>query len=134
MPNAISPPMTPERIRINGKSAPIRISIGRITLSSVPTTPLHTSSTVPQVESPVQYSQIMAGTSTGKGPSCTRQERIITTASSVAYGTPVTARPIPPSTACTSAVTTTPNATARMACAASRMAASPRLDARRQAK
>lgn len=47
IPKAIKPPITPERIRISGKSAPMRINIGRMTLSSVPTTPLHTNNTVP---------------------------------------------------------------------------------------
>ncbi|MGK3572864.1 DUF1870 family protein, partial [Escherichia coli] len=36
------------------QSAPMRINIGRMTLSSVPTTPLQTNNTVPQVVSPVQ--------------------------------------------------------------------------------
>ncbi len=47
IPNAIRPPITPERIRSSGKSAPMRMSTGRITLSRVPTTALQTSSTVP---------------------------------------------------------------------------------------
>ena len=54
MPKAINPPITPDRIRISGRSAPMRMRRGRITLSMVPTTQLQTSSTVPQVVSPVQ--------------------------------------------------------------------------------
>ncbi len=55
IPKAIKPPITPERIRISGKSAPMRINIGRMTLSSVPTTPLHTNNTVPGgIASPVE--------------------------------------------------------------------------------
>ena len=50
----------------------------------VPTTQLHTSSTVPQVVSPLQYSQIIDGTRTSKGPSWTRQVKIITTVSRAA--------------------------------------------------
>ncbi|MNE45144.1 hypothetical protein D3C80_1394160 [compost metagenome] len=115
MPKASKPPITPDRIRIIGRSAPMRISTGRSTLSSVATTQLHTNSTVPQVVSPLQYNQMIAGTSTSNGPNCATQQIKINTVSRVAAGMPVTARPIPPSTDCTSAVTTTPSATARIA-------------------
>ena len=57
-----------------------------------------------------------------------------TAASSAAKGTPAAARPMPASAACTSAVTTTPSATPRMACAASRTTRSPGSPARRRPK
>ena len=54
----------------------------------------------------------------------------VTTPSSAAMGTPATARPMPARAACTIAVTTTPSATPRMACAASRTTRSPGSPAR----
>lgn len=54
IPKATSPPITPERMISIGRSAPKRINIGRTKLSMVATTQLHTSSTVPQVVSPLQ--------------------------------------------------------------------------------
>lgn len=83
IPKAIKPPITPERIRISGKSAPMRINIGRMTLSSVPTTPLQTNSTVPGgIASPVEPDN--RRNQYRNGPSWTRQERIINTVSKVA--------------------------------------------------
>ena len=52
---------------------------------------------------------------TGPAPIWATASRNITAVSSTGYGTPVTARPMPPITACTSAVTTMPRATARIA-------------------
>ncbi|CVC13728.1 Uncharacterised protein [Serratia sp. 2880STDY5682894] len=134
MPKASKPPITPDRISSSGRSAPMRISTGRSTLSSVATTQLQTSNTVPQVVSPCQYSQMMAGTSTNSGPNCATQQIKISIVNRVAAGMPLTARPIPPSTDCTSAVTTTPSATARIAWPPSSTAASPRAEPRRTAK
>ncbi|MNE38604.1 hypothetical protein D3C80_1325080 [compost metagenome] len=77
---------------------------------------------------------MMAGIKTNNGPSWARQKMNITTVSKVAAGMPEMANPIPPRIDCTNAVTTTPNATARIACPASNTAASPLVEARRTAK
>ena len=58
----------------------------------------------------------------------------MTAVSSTGYGTPVTARPMPAMTDCTSAVTTMPSATARMAWADSTATRSPASPASRRAK
>ena len=54
--------------------------------------------------------------------------------SSAGYGTPVTTRPMPPMTDWTSAVTTMPSATARMAWAERTATRSPASPASRRAK
>ena len=66
-------------------------------------------------KSPLQYSQITAGTSTIMGPICAIQSSRMTAVRNPANGTPVTNRPRPARTVCTNAVTTTPSATARIA-------------------
>ena len=62
------------------------------------------------------------------------QRKNITAVSNPASGTPAIARPMPPSADCTTAVTTTPSATLRIAWPASRTAFSPRSPARRRPK
>ncbi len=47
-PNAMSPPMTPARMRRSGRSAPRRISTGRRKLSNVPQKTAHARKPVPQ--------------------------------------------------------------------------------------
>ena len=71
--------------------------------------------TVPHRLSPVQYSQIVAGRSTSIGPSWARQSTKHGGGQDAGEGNPATARPTPPSSAWTSAVTTTPSATPRIA-------------------
>ena len=53
-PNDNKPPTTPAKISSSGRSAPMRISMGRSTLSIVPTTSMMISSTVAQTLSPIQ--------------------------------------------------------------------------------
>ncbi|MNT07719.1 hypothetical protein D3C72_1424340 [compost metagenome] len=65
------------------------------------------------------------------GPNCARHSITMSAVRIPAAGTPAIHRPIPPSADCTTAVTTMPSATARIADAASRMAATPRGPARR---
>ncbi len=133
MPKAIRPPMTPVRMRIIGRSAPIRISTGRITLSMVPTTQLHTSSTVPGgVPAPVkpdnrrhQNQQRPELDQTGKDHHHGQQGGV---------GHAGDGKADPAQHRLSEAVTTTPSATARTARPASSTAASPRLAAGRVAK
>src|SRR5207302_4526821 len=113
-PKAIRPPITPASSRSNGRWAPLRISNGRMTLSVVLSSTLQITRTVPQTDSPLQYSQTTAGTSTGKGPSCARQSMNITAVSTAANGTPARAKPRPPSSDCPPALTTTPRANLRI--------------------
>ena len=86
---------------------------------------------VPHILSPVQYSQIVAGSSTSIGPDLGEAQQSIAAVSTPANGTPATASPIPPSSAWTNAVTTTPSATPRIAREASSTTSSPRFPANR---
>ena len=52
MPNARTPPMTPDRMSSSGRSAPYLMSTGRTTLSSVTATTENTSSNVPRPADP----------------------------------------------------------------------------------
>ncbi|MNV86904.1 hypothetical protein D3C71_1809730 [compost metagenome] len=65
------------------------------------------------------------------GPSCARHSITMSAVRMPAAGTPAIHRPIPPSADCTTAVTTMPSATARIADPASRIAATPRWPASR---
>ncbi|KAG0760036.1 hypothetical protein G6F22_019226 [Rhizopus arrhizus] len=68
------------------------------------------------------------------GPSCARHSITIKAVRMPAAGTPAIHNPTPPSTDCTTAVTTIPSATARTAAPARRTAATPRGPANRFAK
>ena len=87
-----------------------------------------------QPVSPLQYSQTSAQTSTGTAPICATASMNMTAVSTATNGTPAIASPIPPRSDCTSAVTTTPSATPRIAWPASRITFSPRSPASRRPK
>jgi hypothetical protein len=93
-----------------------------------------TRSAVAQALSPCQYIQPIAGMKTSPGPSCATQSTKISAVSTPANGTPVTKRPSPASADCTIAVTTTPRATAWIACPASCTDLSPCSPPTRRAK
>ena len=111
----------------------MRMSAGRSTLSSVPTTAVQTTRNTPQPMSPPYSSQAAAGSSTGTGPICARHNMNISAVSSPTIGTPAAASATPPSSDCTMAVTPTPSATPRMASLASCSASTPRSPPRRRA-
>ena len=132
-PKAIRPPITPAMMRTMGRSAPRRMSSGRMTLSSTATTTDQTRRTVAQTVCPLQYSQATAGKSTRPGPIWAMHSKSITAISSAAAGTPATIRPNPPRADWMIAVPTTPRATLRMAMAESLAASRPRSPASRVA-
>jgi len=125
MPNASRPPTTPKKTSKSGMSDPLRMSIGRSTLSILLTKIAHTNSAIAHPPCPDQYAHTTAASSTGKGPIWPMQSTKTSAVRTVAKGTPTTARPIPARQAWTSAVTMIPSATPRIACAASRAERSP---------
>jgi len=114
-PKASRPPMTPAKIRISGRSAPRLISKGRRMLSSTETSTAQGRKIVAVSVLPLQYSQATASTITGVAPIWATPSMNMMAVSSPANGTPATTSPMPPSIDCTTAVTITPRATARIA-------------------
>ncbi len=100
----------------------------------VPTVAVQTARKMPHPVSPLQKTQITAGSSTSVGPSWAMHSMNINAVSRPANGTPAIASPMPPSTDCTMAVTPTPSATARIAWPASTTEFSPRSPASRRPK
>ena len=84
-------------------------------LSRLATAIVHMSSATNQPVWSCHHSQASPPRSTGNTPICASASMNITAVSTAANGTPAIARPIPPSTDCTKAVTTMPSATPRIA-------------------
>src|SRR6185503_2192070 len=134
-PNEIRPPITPRKMRSSGSSAaPCLIRNGRRKLSSVAAMMVTMRRKVPMPGWPLQYNQITGTTSTNAAPIWATARRNISAVRTEAKGIPAMNKPMPPTAVCTSAVTTTPRATLRIACPARLMAASPRSPPRREPK
>ena len=84
-----------------------------------------------QLVSPVYQSQMIAGSRIGSVPTCDTDSTKAAMVSTATNGMPETANPMAAMTDCTTAVTTTPRATPRMARPATSSARSPRSPPRR---